>query len=138
MVWPGSVVKMHHILHLISLMGEGGQQHFHRASTVKITLTHTQGFLSFCGFHFYPTRSLKKRSQPKKWQRTNRLFDYQVGGISGHHYQMGMNFLFLCLGFAFCFCPCGSSILFCFSIKNCCIFQLWAFYLFLFHSPLHV
>lgn len=79
-VWPGSVVKMHHILHLISLMGEAGQQRFHRASTVKITLTHTHGFLSFCGFHFYPTCSLKKRSQPKNWHRTNRLFDYQVGG----------------------------------------------------------
>lgn len=45
MVWPGSVVKMHHVLHLISLVGKAEQQCVHRGFSSAVTFSQTEVLL---------------------------------------------------------------------------------------------
>lgn len=61
MVWPGSVVKMHHVLHLISLVGKAEQQRVHRGFSSAVTFSQTEVLLLL--FFFFPDPQTTKDSK---------------------------------------------------------------------------
>lgn len=107
-IWPGSVVKMHHVLHLISLMREAEQQHVHRSFNSAVTLSQTEGFLLFCGgffsFFFPPKYNLSKKSNKKVAKNLHAICLKRGGGIRPS-LSKGHELLFLGLRFVFCFPP---------------------------------